>query len=80
MSAPGSGLVPKQPEGIARKNTSALIVADDFEVLFSGAELHQQLGALAYPSQSTSISAVPKKTRYQTTYVVCKTTILGSLS
>jgi hypothetical protein len=39
-------------------------------VLFSGAELHQQLGALAYPSQSTSISAVPKKTRYQTTYVL----------
>lgn len=70
MSVSGGGLAPKQSPGIARKNTSALISADDFEVLFSGAELVQQLGGLAYPVQATSISVVPRKTRYQTPYVL----------
>lgn len=73
MSVPGSPSATRQPDGIARKNTSALIQPDDFESLFTNTELRQQLGTLAYPANATSVSVVPRQTRYQTAPVVRKT-------
>lgn len=72
MSVPGSPSATRQPDGIARKNTSALIQPDDFESLFTNTELRQQLGTLAYPANATSVSVVPRQTRYQTPPVVRK--------
>lgn len=73
MSVPGSPSATRQPDGIARKNTSALIQPDDFESLFTNTELRQQLGTLAYPANATTVSVVPRQTRYQTPPVVRNT-------